>query len=836
MQDIVFYVAAGDALGICKDSYGNQTVSAPSIIRGGEVRLRMRLLAGDGTDTQLPVDPLLECVSWEWVMDSDWDDSTPSKLIADNASITVSDVTEGDGEAAKHYTEVVIPIPEMNTQELKDYLASKETATLNGELCGYGEDAKVLFILQVKGFTVRNRIAPSAPPTELADQFLDEAGVRALIETIGKGPQGEKGDPGPANVLSIGTVTTGEPGTQAAASITGESPNQVLNLTIPRGDKGEDGSSGSGSGDMLKSVYDKDGDGKVDAADEADDALNIGGKTAAQVATAVDNSHTHSNKDTLDKLGESDGTLTFDGSPISGGGGTADSVAWDDVTGKPSAFPPSTHSHEISDVTGLQTALDSKGTVKSVNGVEPDSSGNVTIEAGGGGGGTVDESRLLPENPENGDVALFDAVTVGGGNDENTKILLHFDESPFADEAAGNDTPAVVTINGATIDTENKKFGNASVKFAGGTNEVRVSAPPLLMTGYPWMIDCWFKVDSGKWDGYQRIFTQDNEQDGGWSYYLMSGNRVGIFVRNVSGEPVSPALNPDNWHYAALVCYNQKLYAFVDGVRFAIENCSTDSFLDYIVLGKRISYSRTYSLRGNIDEFRLQILDEETIAGWTGTTIPIPDAPYSVAQTTGAWQNQNLNESIDAKISTHNADSAAHPDKVSASDLSSAGIYQELAQLSTDVDFDDLKTQGNYWIPGGYHPNSPVGSSSMCDGFLYVHATSTKVSQIFHNTNDSNLWIRYYYTSRWVDWRRCNGAPDYSLPTDITAAYTSGSNSYTFTSWGWVYAVTGTGGSYAIGNATVASAASGTTASCFVPVKPGDIITGSAAGTLIFYN
>ena len=137
MQDIVFYVAAGDALGICKDSYGNQTVAAPSIIRGGEVRLRMRLLAGDGTDTPLPVEPLLECVSWEWVMDSDWDDSTPSKLIADNASITVSDVEDGDGETAKHYTEVVIPIPEMNTQELKDYLASKETATLNGELCGF---------------------------------------------------------------------------------------------------------------------------------------------------------------------------------------------------------------------------------------------------------------------------------------------------------------------------------------------------------------------------------------------------------------------------------------------------------------------------------------------------------------------------------------------------------------------------------------------------------------------------------------------------------------------------------------------------------------------------
>jgi ribosomal protein L35AE/L33A len=36
------------------------------------------------------------------------------------------------------------------------------------------------------------------------------------------------------------------------------------------------------------------------------------------------------------------------------------SVAWGDVTGKPSTFPPSAHTHVIADVTGLQTALDGK--------------------------------------------------------------------------------------------------------------------------------------------------------------------------------------------------------------------------------------------------------------------------------------------------------------------------------------------------------------------------------------------------------------------------------------------------------------------------------------------
>lgn len=47
--------------------------------------------------------------------------------------------------------------------------------------------------------------------------------------------------------------------------------------------------------------------------------------------------------------------------PDSGGGGTAPTtVTWSDVTGKPTTFAPSAHSHPISDVTGLQTALDGK--------------------------------------------------------------------------------------------------------------------------------------------------------------------------------------------------------------------------------------------------------------------------------------------------------------------------------------------------------------------------------------------------------------------------------------------------------------------------------------------
>ncbi len=56
-----------------------------------------------------------------------------------------------------------------------------------------------------------------------------------------QGIQGVKGDTGPANTLRIGTVTSGA---AASATITGDAPNQVLNLVLEKGDKGDAGTKG----------------------------------------------------------------------------------------------------------------------------------------------------------------------------------------------------------------------------------------------------------------------------------------------------------------------------------------------------------------------------------------------------------------------------------------------------------------------------------------------------------------------------------------------------------------------------------------------------------------
>ena len=74
---------------------------------------------------------------------------------------------------------------------------------------------------------------------------IGENGNWYLGETdTGKPSRGGKGDPGQTGAtpnIQIGTVQTLEPGQQATASVTGTAENPVLNLGIPKGEKGDPG-------------------------------------------------------------------------------------------------------------------------------------------------------------------------------------------------------------------------------------------------------------------------------------------------------------------------------------------------------------------------------------------------------------------------------------------------------------------------------------------------------------------------------------------------------------------------------------------------------------------
>lgn len=132
----------------------------------------------------------------------------------------------------------------------------------------------------------------------------------ASVSDGAKGDTGATGAAGPANTLSIGTVQSGS---TAAATITGTSPNQTLNLTLPKGDTGPAGTNGtngadgysptatvSKSGDTATiTITDKNGTTTAQVTDGADGAtgptgpagpantLSIGTVTGGSTASAT---------------------------------------------------------------------------------------------------------------------------------------------------------------------------------------------------------------------------------------------------------------------------------------------------------------------------------------------------------------------------------------------------------------------------------------------------------------------------------------------------------------------------------------------------------------------
>ena len=193
------------------------------------------------------------------------------------------------------------------------------------------------------------------------------------------------------------------------------------------------GDDGAGAGDMLKTVYDTDNDGVVDHAASAD---AVGETGAAAVSDAVQKSHTHTNSATLAKFGESNGRPTFSGAEIAG------ASSWEELTGKPESFPAASHTHALSEVNGLESAL----------------SGKLDASQRGAAGGVA-------ELGSDGKVPLSQLPSgIGSGSGGSGQTLLHIPVPVDADNDALHlivefSSDAVFSTVAATLDTRTNRDG-----------------------------------------------------------------------------------------------------------------------------------------------------------------------------------------------------------------------------------------------------------------------------------------------------------------------------------------------------------------------------------------
>lgn len=101
-------------------------------------------------------------------------------------------------------------------------------------------------------------------------------------------PRGDDGVAGPPNVLDIGTVTGGS---EASATITGVAPSQQLNLVLPRGPQGEEGPSGP-MGDVTPEAL----AAKADAEAARDAAIIAKGDAESSATSAATSASTATDK------------------------------------------------------------------------------------------------------------------------------------------------------------------------------------------------------------------------------------------------------------------------------------------------------------------------------------------------------------------------------------------------------------------------------------------------------------------------------------------------------------------------------------------------------------
>lgn len=444
-----------------------------------------------------------------------------------------------------------------------------------------------------------------------------------------------------------------------------------------------------------------------------------------------------SNKSDPANPGES---LFYDMTGASDPGNPWDLTNWQSMSGDASGNPSLQNVESSTTITNTielfehaSTSVASSDIVQSVNGNKPDASGNVTIETGS----SVDEARLLPEDAANGDVPVFNVTaTTGGGNDETTKFLLQplAGETSIVDTAAGTQAPVAITVNGTVeIGAEGGMQFNGSY---GSDSSITIPAnalPSEIFDGeHDFTIDIVYTADStasgrqclfGKGDPPGRFdFLLDTNGDlsNGSGPSLGSGWPFDVKVRLT----VEVYKQGDSWNYTC----------FRDGSVITTGTWSND--VAWRQNPQPIGYDGSYRwFKGTIWAFRIT-----AGAPHKGQAFTPDPLPWTEPQVVGAWENQNLNEAIDAKIATHNADTSAHPDKLPLSGGQMTGELKINATNAVRINNGDYgvilrKDASSFYImvtaqgdPNGSYTEARPLQLNLSTGECYINGGATKDS------------------------------------------------------------------------------------------------------------
>ena len=259
------------------------------------------------------------------------------------------------------------------------------------------------------------------------------------------------------------------------------------------------------------------------------------------------------------------------------------------------------------------------------------------------------------------------SVAVIGGNDSNTKKLMHYNDN-LTNSASGSSLAFTNNSGGTTFNTSTKKFGTHSAFFNGGNGYYADSSnySDLNLGTGTFTIDFWFQL------------TGDVQN--GCCYNIFSGgagsNYYRIIYNHTSGEGVKfiadSVFSPDNqdmnwgslatnntWHHACIVRNSSnQIKLWKDGVLATtvqktnanmVANSSDRNFFDD---------DHYDGFRGYVDEYRVSVGVDRTadsddplyISSGTGFTPPTTEYGADNTSATGSFENNPITASSTNKM------------------------------------------------------------------------------------------------------------------------------------------------------------------------------------------
>ena len=278
-----------------------------------------------------------------------------------------------------------------------------------------------------------------------------------------RGVQGAQGPAGNAATITIGNVTTSAPGTAAQVTNRGTSSAAVLDFVLPKGKDGSDG------------------------------GVTVDEELSSTSTNPVQNKVIY--KALLNKVG----TDIFSGFDLMG---AATTIAWRQGSQRIGSINASNYTGtalratQDSDGNIINTTYakksDISGVVKSVNGVQPDSAGNVTIAVSGGGVSTSESNTWTGKQTFQKmkfNFESYNAPRISGTIDNpsssvavyNVQGNFTLDMSVLAGLLSNSDATlftAYITANGAyTLSITNA----GTLKYVGNASDLAITVNGLLL-------------------------------------------------------------------------------------------------------------------------------------------------------------------------------------------------------------------------------------------------------------------------------------------------------------------------------------------------------------------